>query len=43
MKNRIDMGKGQGSKFISQAADWLRPFGGPLKLNRFGTSQVLLA
>jgi hypothetical protein len=43
MKNKMKMGKGQGCTFMSQAADCLRPTGGPLKLNRFGTSQILLA
>ena len=35
--------KGEDSAFISEAADWLTPFGGPVKFKKFDESLALLA
>jgi hypothetical protein len=35
--------KGDNSAFISEAADWLMPFGGPVKFKKFDKSLVLVA
>ena len=35
--------KGQDSAFISEAADRLMPFGGPVKFNKFDESAALVA
>jgi len=35
--------KGEDSAFISEAADWLTPFGGPVKLKKFDKSPALVA
>jgi len=35
--------KGEDSAFISEAADWLTPFGGPVKFKKFDESPPLVA
>jgi hypothetical protein len=35
--------KGEDSAFISEAAEWLMPFGGPVKLKKFDKSPAFVA
>ena len=35
--------KGEDSAFISETADWLTPFGGPVKFKKFDESPALVA